>query len=184
MKPASIAGRPDASNSSSDSCRREHQHLDHQRLARVPAPRLKRVELFPLPLSNVLLIVRPIPDEHFDEGAGERRRKGIGRPGERKRARFLRGCADVTPARKASAIDRRGVLLVDQQRAEFANGRDTVASHQECVEGEPLHLGDARPGNRSRVAELLPLPAVIGGEHVDAVGVQHLFTLPWLMANG
>ena len=40
-------------------------------------------------------VVRSIPDEHFDEGAGQRARERFGRPRERERARLLRGRADV-----------------------------------------------------------------------------------------
>ena len=94
MKPASIAGRPTASNCPPaphgappgfrrpTACRRD----DTRRAAcRASATALR----------GSLRIVRPIADQHLDECAGERALERIGRPGERKGAGLFSRRADV-----------------------------------------------------------------------------------------
>ena len=177
MNPASISGSADRFECVLGFAAPRDQDLHDQRLARGATPGLQRVELLPLPIANRLIVIRSIPDEHFDERAGQPARKRLGRPRERERARLLRGRADVD-ARSQRVGEHGGrVLLVDQQRAGFAHGSRAVPRQQEPVVGQPLHLADARAWNRPRVATFLPLPPMVGGKHVDAFVVQHAETL-------
>ena len=74
--------------------RARHQHFEHERLACVAAPGLERFEPGPLSCLDVFGVVGTMACEHFDERAGERRGKRIGRPGERDRTGFFGRRAD------------------------------------------------------------------------------------------
>src|SRR4026209_2712820 len=76
------------------------------------------------------------------------------------------------PARRGGDA-RRGVLRVDQQRAELVDLGRALTREQEAVEGNALGVADARARNLPGVAPFFPLPPVIGGQHVNTCLAQH-----------
>ncbi len=149
-----------------------HEHFEHERLALAAAPGLQRLELGPLFGKRLRLVVPPIAGEHLDERAGERGGKGVGRPRQRNRAGLLRGSSNRESRLQCIGDHGRRILLVDEQRAELARGGGSLPRANEAVVGDALHVADPLPRQRTRVAEFLPLPAMIGGEHVNTMGVK------------
>ena len=85
---------------------------------------------------------------------------------------FSAGVPTVRPAFSASAITADEYCSSISSAPKSRAAAERSRAQQETVAGEPLDLGDPLARQRTCVAELFPLPAMIGGEHVDASGVQ------------
>ena len=102
MKPASIAGRPAASNVVFRLPAGARRGL--RRTSGLPAPRhhaCSASSFAHCPSRIASLVVGSKADEHLDERAGERSGERLGRPRQRKRAGFLRRRADGEARQRA-----------------------------------------------------------------------------------
>src|SRR5512141_163236 len=138
MNAASIAGRPDASNSSSGSCFR--------------ATRISRTS-------------------GLTKAAVSAAESGSVAHASGKAPAFSAGVPTAMPAFSASAMTADAYCWSISSAPESRTAAQR-AREQEAVVGDALDVVDPLARQRALVAELFPLPAVVGGEHVHAVRVQ------------